>query len=258
MSIFFRRTYAKSRLPPRTLLQRQNKRLGIEDKRASSSQQLIVSSLRDIMSMFQPSAITQDDEEMELLKKRDDIIRRIELGEFDRLMKQKFGAVEQGPIGLHIPSKSIKQAFLSLTDKDKQMVEVALDLIPPKASWDSVSHIHKQLSYYMSFGSYGPRESITFLGKKPEDFTWLKPSGTSCSTPVKKLSHPELTDLLTCTDARRQQLDTGIRTLDTSSRIVLWSAIVVALVASFGDYKRRQDDEPVTVTQSTAQQTDYK
>ncbi|SCW00578.1 LAFE_0C07294g1_1 [Lachancea fermentati] len=246
------------RQPPRKLLQMQAKRNGDIDPRASS--QLIVTSLRDIISMFQPSNSTQDDDELDAMIHREGIISRLETGELRQLLLHKFSATSniQNDItelssssleDLIIPGRKIKDAFLSLTDHERELIETSLGLIPIEQDWDTIPFVQKQLAFYMGYGSYGPRLGISFEGRMPEDFSWKVPSSPkSPSSTIRKLPSSQKTNILTCIPLREKQFQQSFKTLDGGSRFIIWAAILVTLIAGWTDYQHRHSDNDTKVT----------
>ncbi|CUS21264.1 LAQU0S02e09780g1_1 [Lachancea quebecensis] len=244
------RRASQNRPPPRSLLQRQAKRRG--EVEAVAPSQLIVTSLKDIFSTFQPSGFTQEDDDLEAAKHKEEVIQRLENGELRELLLRKFGAsripgtaeAENSIEDLRIPSQNISQAFHKLTKQELELIETFQSLVPPSMNWSNIPLISKQLQFYISFGSYGPREGISFLGSKPEDFIWRK---TSKRLPphqtVKRLSKHDMTNTWACIPSRKANLERMKKGLDPGTRIVAWLGILIVMIASLRDYKQRQDTE---------------
>lgn len=83
----FCRFMSQERTPPSSLLQRQAKRRGIQPTVAPS--QLIVTSLKDIFSSFNPAGYAPEDEELEINQQREDTMRKIEHGDLRNLLLRK-------------------------------------------------------------------------------------------------------------------------------------------------------------------------
>lgn len=257
------RCASQSRSPPRSLLQRQAKRRG--EAEAVAPSQLIVTSLKDIFSTFQPSGFTQEDDELEAVKQREDAMQRLENGELRELLLHKFGArripstTETGnSVGdLRIPPRNINQAFHNLTTQERELIEVFQSLGTPSMNWRDVPLVSKQLQFYISFGSYGPREGITFLGSKPEDFIWSKTSRRLLpGQTVRKLPKDATTNTWTCIPSRKANFERMKKGLDPGTRIIAWLGILIVMIASVRDYKQRRDSEAtVKVSEFTEQET---
>ncbi|SCU78116.1 LADA_0A03928g1_1 [Lachancea dasiensis] len=238
------------RTPPKSLLQRQAKRLG-EAEQAQSSQ-LIVTSLKDIFSVFHPSGNSQEDDEVESFAKREKVMQRIDSGELRNLYLQKFSARRSGNLNaaepslndLDIPPASLVQVYSRLTQQDRELIEVSLNCIPPNIHWKEIPWVQKQLLFYTGYGSYGPRENISFLGSKPEDFIWRHPAKVLKSEQkVHQLKKEQLQNVWTCIPQRKSRFDSMRTGLDPGTRMVAFIGIVVALLATFEDFQLYQDKE---------------
>ncbi|SCV01046.1 LAMI_0G09010g1_1 [Lachancea mirantina] len=239
------------RPPPRELLQRQALR-DVKVAKPNSSQH-IIASLKDIGSLFNPSASNSDDEEIELAEKRESIQRRIDSGELEQLLRTKLGMnkIDRATLDMQvveIPTKSITKAFPALTAKDRELLDTSLSLIPAKKSWKDIPFFQKQLLFYVGYGSYGARHGLTFIGAQPEDFLWTKRSKSlKHGDVVRRLSNDEKRNLRTCSSARNEQYQKAIRTLDPVSRAVVWLGLIASFSALICDFKR-DDDEDATIT----------
>ncbi|CEP63021.1 Gep7p LALA0_S07e00606g [Lachancea lanzarotensis] len=237
---------------PRSLLQRQAKRRG--DIESSASSQLIVTSFKDIFAFFNPSGHSQEDEDTELAQNREAVIDRIEQGELRNLYLQRFSAIPiAAPSGskdlvgdLRIPTQSLLQVFPQLSQQDREMIEVSLTMIPPSKDWREISPVQKQMLFYMGYGSHGPRSDLTFERSKPEDFTWQGRAKVGLpGQRIHRLPKTQTTDVWTCTPSRKTLLDSMTRRLDPGTLSVALIGLIVAVCATFKEYRQRQDDEAV-------------
>ncbi|SCU99627.1 LANO_0F02806g1_1 [Lachancea nothofagi CBS 11611] len=241
------------RSPPRSLLQRQAKRRGDIDPSASS--QLVVTSLKDIFSIFQPASQTQEDDEMESSLHTEKVIQRIETGELRRLYLQKFSARQVSESdgspdlldNLSIPGPSLIQNFPRLSQEDRELIDVAVNSIPPSIDWRQIPLIQKQVLFYIGYGSYGPRESVVFMGSKPQDFTWRHPAKSlGPGQKAHKLPKEQIINVWTCTPERRTHFDSMKKGLDPGTRAIALIGIMVAIWATFREYQQRSKDENMT------------
>ncbi|SCU83843.1 LAME_0C06942g1_1 [Lachancea meyersii CBS 8951] len=243
-----RNVASRSRAPPKSLLQRQAKRRG--DMDSTTSSQLIVSSLKDIFSIFNPSGYSQEDEDLESNARKEAVAERIEHGELRSLYLQKFSAVRVSPSAksdssvndLRIPTRSLTVMFPQLSQQDRELIDVSLGMIPKSTDWREIPLVQKQMLFYMGYGSYGPREGIKFFGSKPEDFTWqhaAKLGGQGLK--AHKLPKTLITDVWKCTTSRQAQFDGMTRRLDPGTLTIALMGLIVAICATLEDYQQRRD-----------------
>lgn len=200
----------------------------------------MVSSLKDIASMFQASSDTPEDEEGEILDHKAYLRQLIENGELKRLLYDKFGLDSSNQM---LSTALLVANFPKLNDQQLDLIKesMVMDLAGP---WSEYAPYMKQLQFYLSFGSYGPREGLPFDSThRPLDFTFILPSqpATSSETKVHKLNRQQLVDLYTITEGRKKLFYP--RGLDTGSRCVLWSAIVVAIIVTFQERQLQKESE---------------
>ncbi|SCU81391.1 LAFA_0C04566g1_1 [Lachancea sp. 'fantastica'] len=251
-SRFYQTTASRSKSVPRSLLQRQAKRRGDIDSTASS--QLIVTSFKDIFSFFNPSGLSQEDDDTELAQNKEAIIDKIEHGELRNLYLQRFAAVpmtaktdcEDSVGDLKIPTQSMLQVFPQLSQQDRELIEVSLSMIPVSMDWKEISLVQKQMLFYMGYGSYGPRNDVTFVGPKPEDFTWQGPAKVGePNQRTHRLPKSQITHVWTCTPSRRTFFDGMTKRLDPGTLSVAFIGLIVAVCATLKEYLQRQDDNAV-------------
>ncbi|CCE64995.1 hypothetical protein TPHA_0J01740 [Tetrapisispora phaffii CBS 4417] len=188
--------HTQSRVPPRSLLIKQAIRLG--KIKHPSNDQLISDSLKDLKAMFQPSASTQDDEDLDIIRKQNNVIVNVNNGKYTKLMVSKLGLVEKD---MKFEDASILiNNFKKLSWDELQFIIDATEYqYPNDTNWNKLPVFIKQLQYYIGYGSYGPRESIPFAHSNgiPMDFTYNHSSRMiqDKHQVIKRLSSERLTNI---------------------------------------------------------------
>lgn len=229
--------HQSTRVPPRSLIIKQNKRL---NQKPTDNSNLIISSLRDVGSLFQATSHTQDDDELEQLTDNTILLERLQSGELDRLLKTKFKFDDS--TGLLSTAEIIK-SFPILKQDELNLLKKANELENAKP-WANVPNYIKQAQFYLSFGSYGPRQGLDFtLSQRPSDFTFLHRAKTASdpSVPYRKLKPTEKVNLYKATPARQAFFNE--KTVDPVSRFFIWSAIAVSIAVGWKEYQVREDGE---------------
>ncbi|QLG74325.1 hypothetical protein HG535_0G02090 [Zygotorulaspora mrakii] len=228
------RSYS-ARVPPKSLLAKQSNRLNKKIQPKDSSK-LIVTSLRDIISLFQANSQSQEDDEIESINNKNYINQLIESGELERLAATKLSLDKSTN---KIPIEALVNKFPSFTNEEMEIIKEATHIYNSKA-WCEYPTYLKQLSYYLSFGSYGPRNDIPFvLNKKPIDFTF-KNRSTTKSAIAKRLNKDQLTNRFYVTEQRKHHFSPT--TLDPMSKFVFFSAIGVSAVVGWYEWQLEKQD----------------
>lgn len=233
-------TQSPSRLPPKSLMIKQADRIRRSKDGQADGSKLMVSSLKDIASMFQANSDTPEDEEREILHQQNYLRQQLESGELRRLLQNKFGLDESS---LLMPTKLLIQNFPSLNAQQLELVQKAVTIDSEKP-WHEVPHYMKQLQFYLAFGSYGPRSGIPFSSRgKPLDFAFKIPSPVAQDnqTKIHKLNRSQLTNLRTITD-QRSEIFQATR-LDPASKSILWFAIIVSIIVGIQEWRFRQESQ---------------
>ncbi|CAR26941.1 hypothetical protein ZYGR_0I02110 [Zygosaccharomyces rouxii] len=233
-------TQASSRLPPKSLLIKQADRIRRSKDGQADGSKLMVSSLKDIASMFQANAETPEDEEREILNQQNYLRQQIESGELERLLQDKFNLDES--ISL-MSTNLLVQQFPKLNAQQVELIQEAVSMDSNK-HWNEIPQYMKQLQFYFAFGSHGPRLSIPFNSReKPLDFAFKIPSPvtTDGQTKIHKLKPSHLVNLHTITDQRSKIFQTT--KLDPATRCILWSAILVSIVFGVQEWRLQQDPQ---------------
>lgn len=235
-------TQSSSRLPPKSLLVKQADRIRRSKDGQAEGSKLMVSSLKDITSMFQANSETPEDEETEILNQQNYLRQQIESGELERLL-QKFNLEKSSNNSVSLMStKLLIELFPKLNAQELELIREAVTMNSNK-NWHEIPQYIKQLQFYFAFGSYGPRLSIPFSAReKPLDFTFKvsSPVAKNGQTKVHKLNDAQLVNLHTIT-SQRSNIFQSTR-LDPASRCVIWSAILVSIVVALQEWRIQQED----------------
>lgn len=230
--------YQSTRLPPKSLIIKQNNRL---NKKNTDSSKLVVSSLRDVGSLFQANSQTQEDDDLEALNHETYLLQQIESGELERLLKSKFHYNESTQ---RLSTAALVKNFLSLSKDELDLLQKANEVESVKP-WFQTPQFMKQAQFYLSYGSYGPRQDIPFsVDKKPLDFTFLNRARTHDGPQLyRKLKKADLVNIYGVTSTRKRFFDD--KTVDPLSRFFIWTAIIVSAVVGWKEYKLREAGESV-------------
>lgn len=236
------RYYAQTsgRIPPKSLLVKQADRLKRSQGHEGEGSQLMISSLKDIASMFQASSDTPEDEEREMWDHRNHLRQLIEAGELNRLLQDKFGLKSPNRL---MSTALLMSQFPKLNNQQRDLIQEAVTM-EPERSWGKIAPYMKQLQFYFSFGSFGPRRGLPFdTTHRPLDFTFILPSQTAnnCKIKVHKLNRNQLVDLYSITKERKNIFNS--KNLDIGSRCVIWSAILLALMVAFQEQHLKEDPD---------------
>lgn len=226
-----------TRVPPKSLIIKQNKRL---NQKPADNSNLIISSLRDVGSLFQATSHTQDDDDLEQLANSTLLLERLNSGELESLLKKKFKYDESS--GLLSTDEMVKN-FPHLKEDELELLKKASEVENAKP-WSSVPNFVKQAQFYLSFGSYGPRDGMKFtLSERPSDFTFLRRASRASDPkiPCRKLQKSDMVNLYAATPARQAFFDG--RTIDPISRFFVWSAVAVSIVVGWKEYQVRKSGE---------------
>lgn len=228
--------YQSTRLPPKSLIIKQHNRL---NKASQDNSRLIISSLRDVGSLFQANSQTQEDDDLEALDQETYLLQQIESGEASRLLKSKFQFDESRKL---LSTGALERNFPHL-DKDQLEVIKKLNDIENVKPWSQIPAYVKQAQFYLSYGSHGPRKGIPFsINEKPLDSTFLHRGKThSGSARFRRLKKDELVNLYLATPERQNYFND--RALDPLSRFFIWAAIAVSAVVGWDEYKSREAGE---------------
>lgn len=233
-------THSSSRLPPKSLLIKQADRIRRSKDGQADGSKLMVSSLKDIASMFQANSETPEDEEREVLNQQNYLRQQIESGELRRLLQDKFGLDESVSL---MSTHLLIQQFPNLNAQQSELVQEAVTMYSDKP-WHEIPQYMKQLQFYFAFGSYGPRLSIPFSSReKPLDFLFRIPSPVAKDGQAKihKLNRSHLINLHTITD-QRSRIFQATR-FDPASRCIFWSAILVSMIVGIQEWRIHQDPQ---------------
>ncbi|SSD59526.1 uncharacterized protein SCODWIG_01287 [Saccharomycodes ludwigii] len=121
-------------------------------------------------------------------------------------------------------------------------------------TWKNLPIQYKQLLYYRSYGSYGPREDLVFPinpHDPPQDLIWKQPSvvvnGNGICTDgkikVRKLIASELNNVWKCSEARMKYLNTELKRIDPVSRFIIWIIFGVSLYCLYQDKTLEQKEK---------------
>ncbi|QLL34998.1 hypothetical protein HG536_0H03740 [Torulaspora globosa] len=229
--------HQSTRIPPKSLIIKQNKRL---NQKPTGNSNLIISSLRDVGSLFQATSHTQEDDDLEQLTNSTLLLERLNSGELESLLKKKFDFDES--TGLLSTNEMVK-SFPLLKEDELELLKKASDVENEKP-WSSVPNFIKQAQFYLSFGSHGPRDGMSFtVSERPSDFTFLRRarSASDPRIPCRKLKKSEMVNLYAATPARQAFFDE--RTIDPISRLFVWSAVAVSIAVGWKEYQVRKSGE---------------
>lgn len=237
------RYHSKARVPPKSLLKKQAIRI---NKKNPDGSNLIITSLRDIVSLFQANSQTQEDDELEEMNHKAYLTQQIQSGELLKLLHEKFQLDERTQL---LSTDLLVKNFPSLTKNEFELVEEANELDNRK-SWSQIPNHMKQLQYYLSFGSYGPRKDLPFSPlDKPLDFTFLHPSKApinDATCTYKKLKKNEMVNLYRITPFRKTHFSD--KAVDPVSKFFIWSAIGVSGIIGWKEWNlHKKEDSSVTV-----------
>ncbi|QLQ82120.1 hypothetical protein HG537_0G03750 [Torulaspora globosa] len=237
--------HQSTRIPPKSLIIKQKKRL---NQKPADNSNLIISSLRDVGSLFQTSSHSQDDEDLEQLANNSLLLERLNSGELENLLKKKFKFDELS--GLLSTDEMVKN-FPQLKEDELELLKKANEVENGK-SWSEVPNFIKQVQFYLSFGSYGPRDGMNFtVSERPSDFTFLHRarSANDPNIPCKKLQRSEMVNLYAATPARQAFFDA--RSIDPISRLFVWSAVAVSIIVGWKEYQVRKNGESLVTVVDT-------
>lgn len=228
--------HQSTRLPPKSLIIKQNRRL---NKTPTDNSSLIISSLKDVGSLFQVSSQSQDDEDLEQLNNSTFLLQRLNSGELTNLLKSRFEIDES--TGLLSTSAMVK-GFPRLKEDELELLKKGNEVENLKP-WSEIPNFMKQAQFYLSFGSYGPRSDLNFTAsEKPADFTFLHRARSDHSgLPYRKLKPSEMVNRYAASPARKAFFND--KTVDPVSRLFIWSAIVVSMFVGWKEYQVRKNGE---------------
>lgn len=227
LTLYTLRSYT-TRVPPKSLLKKQAMRLG--EIPAPKTANLVQTSLRDVKALFQPSSVTEEDEELELQKRKDELFELIQNGEFTNLLQSKFQLQNDALL----TSKLIAN-FSNLNYDQLELIKEAI-LLDSQKKWTEIPTYMKQLEYYMAYGSYGPRSILPFVTEngKPLDFTFKDSSNSNAKT-ARKLGKDEMIDLRTLYTSKDDP--SKKRLFDPLTTAILIFATGITSIAALKEYK---------------------
>lgn len=169
------RSISSIRSPPRSLLEKQARRLqnkhGEDDAVSNvNTQELLSNSMDDILNLFKPNAMSEVDET--LLRKNYDatLDKLLTSGQFDDLMKHKFQMIN-GTLNID----ALNKQFKILKPLELDLLNFAMTkLTKPEDDWNKMDTHLKQLQYYFAYGSYGPRENYNDFKKDSNETKWFQ------------------------------------------------------------------------------------
>lgn len=241
--------YKSTRLPPKSLIIKQNSRL---NKKNTENSKVVISSLRDVISLFQANSQTQEDDDLETLNHEMYLLQQIESGEVERLLKTKFQIDESKQL---LSTGALIKKFPQLSKDELELIKKVNDLENIKP-WSQIPQFVKQAQFYLSYGSYGPRLDLPFkANEKPLDFTYVNRARKQFGQePYKRLKKDQLVNIYEITPTRQKYFND--KTVDPLSRFFIWTAIAVSAVVGWKEYKLREDGESlVTVVDKDSRET---
>ncbi|CCD26733.1 Gep7p NDAI_0I01640 [Naumovozyma dairenensis CBS 421] len=171
--------------PPASLLKKRKIRLqnynggGIDDSN-NTPKDLIMTSLRDVWSLFQPNSMNQEDDDIiEKEKYLKLIFEKVESNHLLKLFKLSSSTAS-------IPTDLLESKFENISQIDKDVIELAISK-EATIGWNQWPIYLKQLDYYLKFGSYGPRSNIQFENAAPFVNSVSSPSSSLTSFSGKKV-----------------------------------------------------------------------
>lgn len=239
-------TKVQERIVPKSLLLKQAIRMG--KIQLPKQSQLIASSMRDIKAMFQPSATSQEDDDMEIQICKRNLQKRIEDGELKEILIKEF---KLNTVDMSLQTSKLVSNFAALKLDDLELLNEAMRSEQDK-DWSQLPLYSKQLKYFIAYGSYGPRRAIPFNipssgSTIPKDYSFKYPVKYTkdIHDTVYKLLPNELTDLR---DVYEAQTNHDINsTVGPITIFIILSAIGVSIVANINDILVKENDEAITV-----------
>lgn len=154
------KTYSKGEIP-HSLLLKQEQRLseGHEGKKVDASQQVLFS-LEEILNLFKPNAMTEEDEDLTRKQYQTRLQQFIVGPEFTNLLRSKFGFNDDSDT---IQKDSLVKNFKLLSPMEYDaVIHFVKDPKFTTEEWSKIPIFVKQLQYFCSFGPFGPRNKSSF------------------------------------------------------------------------------------------------
>lgn len=129
-----------------------------------------------------------------------------------------------------------------------------------KQKWQNISPEYKRLSYFVSYGNYGPREELQdnlFANVKPEDLPFASPAAVATS-PLDKIHKLPEVDMWQSSPLRQEQFRKMTRRLDPMSKTVVYLALIISLLALYRDKTIGEDGMVIDVPESPLLLADIK
>lgn len=163
------RKYIKGEVP-KSLLIKQEQRLKNNPSISLKDGNPLSFAISDVFNLFNPNAISKEDEALSEKEYEDQIFKVINSSEFQNLLKNKF-QLDNSSNTVNIAS--MISNFKTLTFMEYDAVhKFVIDPDMCSKDWKTLPIYIKQLQYFMAYGPLGPRSGMKF-GESP--FFSMKP-----------------------------------------------------------------------------------
>ena len=166
-------TTTKRRIPPKSLLEKQRRRLERQKQslRVSQSQvkvdQQPFSSFDDIAKLFKTNTISEEEDEDSWQRKYEETIRhRYESGGLTDLLGEKFQLASPNA---RLSTSVLLREFPRLSQEDVDLIKYSLGKLEGGIKWDRLPIYQQQLLYYLAYGPIGPRAGFHFDKLKQDE-----------------------------------------------------------------------------------------